>query len=115
MITQTRRMLVVDGDSEIRDVVEDLLFGHGFAVHQAADAMQAVREMRENDFDVLLCHFILLAPVRDQLSQSDPALQPPPRVVSMSASGSHAPSDQASANLSKPFTRRQLLKALRGR
>ena len=113
-MAQTSLVLVVDGDSEIRDVVEDLLFEQGFLVHQAADGDQAVREIRENTFDILLCHLSLLDTVREQLSRCAPALETPPRVVAMSASGAHAESDRASANLSKPFTRRQLLRALRG-
>ncbi len=113
-MAERRRVLVLDGDSEIRDVVEDLLFERNFAVRQAADVDQAVQEMQKGRFDVLLCHLALLESVRDHLSGCTPAVPPPPRVVAMSASGSRASSDRASANLSKPFTRRQLLEALRG-
>ena len=114
MEPRTQRLLVVDGDSEIRDVVEDLLFERGFSIHQAADATQAALEMQQNDFDVLLCHFTLLGSVLGQLCRSTNKTKTPPRIVAMSASGAQAPSEEASANLPKPFTRMQLLQALRG-
>jgi len=113
-MAETWRLLVVDEDSEIRDVVEDLLFERGFVVHQAADVEQAVREMRKSSFEVLLCHLTLLQSLRDHLSRCTPAILLPSRVVAMSASGARAASDRASANLSKPFTRQRLLDALRG-
>jgi CheY-like chemotaxis protein len=107
------RVLVVDGDAEVRDVVEDLLIDRGFEVHQAADEDEAVSELHTNTFDVLLCHLTLLRSGHEQLCRSVHEVQPNTRVVAMSASGAHARRDEASANLPKPFTRLQLLEALR--
>ena len=113
MTSRMCRVLVVDGDEEVRNVIEDLLIDRGFEVHQAANADEAVLELRGNPFDVLLCHLALLRSVRSGLNQRVRALHPTPRVVAMSASGTPARSDEANASLSKPFSRSQLLDALR--
>lgn len=107
------RVLVIDSDSEIRDVVEDLLFDRGFEVSQAADMNEAVLTLRDRTFDVLLCHLTLLRATGDPLSGVLRKLEPAPRIVAMSASGAHARDDEANASLSKPFTRSQLEKSLR--
>lgn len=113
MTLRVWRVLVVDADAEVRDVVEDLLFERGFEVRQAANAAEAVLELRANTFDVLLCHLPVLHSGHDPLRRRIREFQPTLRVVAMSATGARASSDEASVSLSKPFTRSQLLQALR--
>ena len=110
-----QRVLVVDSNAEVRNVIEDLLFDQGFTIRQAANADDALMALREDAPDVLLCHLTLLRSERGGLSRR--ALEPWPalRIVAMSASGGQARSDEASVSLSKPFTRSQLLEAIRPR
>ena len=115
MKARTWRVLVVDGDAEVREVVEDLLLDQGFEVRQAANADDALLELRANAFDVLLCHLTVLRSVHGRFRRSVHELQPVPRIVAMSAIGAQARSDEASASLSKPFTRSQLLETIRPR
>ena len=107
------RVLVADGDADVRHVVEDLLIGQGFEVRQAANADEAVLELRDGAFDVLLCHRELLRSGDGRVGLSAQELQPALRVVAMSAAGAQAGRDEADANLAKPFTRMQLVAALR--
>jgi len=107
------RVLVADSDADVRHVVEDLLIGQGFEVRQAANADEAVLELRDGVFDVLLCHRELLRSGDSRVGLSAQELQPALRVVAMSAGGAQAGRDEADANLAKPFTRMQLVAALR--
>ena len=54
------RLLVVDRESAVREVIEDLLVDHQIEVHQAADREQARRALAGSDFDALLCHLNIL-------------------------------------------------------
>jgi len=107
------KVLVVDGDVDVRSVVEDLLTDHGFEVRHAGSPEQAVLEMQREVFDILLCHLEMLEAGGGRLSQELQAREPKPRVVAMSASGYQAVSDEVDANLAKPFTRLELLATLR--
>ena len=115
MTPRAWRILVIEGDAEIRGMVEDLLFDEGFEVCKAKDADSALLELIENSFDVLLCNLSLLRLEDGRLSRHVHKLKPTPRVVAMSASGAQARSDEANGNLPKPFTRAQLLEAIRPR
>lgn len=107
------KVLVVDGDVDVRSVVEDLLADYGFEVRHAGSPEQAVLEMRREVFDILLCHLEMLYAADGRLTQEVRAREPKPRVVAMSAAGHQAASDEVDANLAKPFTRMQLLATLR--
>jgi DNA-binding NtrC family response regulator len=106
-------VLVADRDTDIRNVVEDLLLDYDFEVRQAANLDEAVRELRDGAIDVMLCHLELLRSGDGRLGRRAQELQPALRVVAMSAAGAQAESDEADANLAKPFTRSQLMAALR--
>jgi len=103
----------VDGDAEIRDVVQDLLSDEDFDVDQAANADDAVLALRRTAFQVMLCHLPLLRSRSGLLGRSARQLRPDMRIVAMTASGGRAKENEASANLAKPFGRAQLLDALR--
>lgn len=107
------RLLIVDGDADVRSVVEDLLCDRGFWVRQASSCEEAVLVLRVEVFDILLCHLDTLQERDGRLARQVRALEPRPRVVAMSARGREAMPDEADANLAKPFTRMQLLATLR--
>jgi DNA-binding NtrC family response regulator len=105
-------VLVVTDDEDIREVVEDLLVEEEWGVHQAANLQSALRELRSQRFDALLCHLRVLRAEEGRLIREARALQPGAHLVAMTASGPGAGSDEADANLAKPFTRAQLVEAL---
>ena len=105
-------VLVVTDDEDIREVVEDLLLDEDWRVHQAANLHNALRELRSHSFDALLCHLRVLRAEEGRLIREARALQPGAHLVAMTASGPGARSDEADANLAKPFTRAQLVEAL---
>lgn len=113
MASRRLRVLVVDGDAEIRDVVHDLLLDEDFDVEQASNVDDALLTLRRAGFSVLLCHLPLLRSRNGLLGRSARDLRPDMRIVAMTASGGRAGGDEANANLAKPFGRAQLLKALR--
>ena len=105
-------VLVITDDADIRELVEDLLLEEGWSVHQAASMQSALRELRSHRFDALLCHLRVLRAEKGRLIREVRALQPGAHLVAMTASGPGAGSDEADANLAKPFTRAQLVEAL---
>jgi DNA-binding NtrC family response regulator len=111
--SRTCRVLVADHDADVRNVVEDLLFDQDFEVRQAESTDDAVLELRQGAFDVVLCHLQLLRSGNGLLARCTRELQPALRVVAMSSAGAQARTDEADENLAKPFTRSQLLAALR--
>ncbi|MAG33519.1 MAG: hypothetical protein CL908_21795 [Deltaproteobacteria bacterium] len=106
-------VLVVDSDAEVRNVIDDLLFDQGFEVRLGATVEEALQELRGSRFDVLLCHLPLLRTEDEGFCHRLRELRPKSRVVAMSASGAQARGDEADASISKPFTRSQLVAALR--
>lgn len=106
-------MLVVDADADVRNVVEDLLAGQGFEVHQAANPDEALLTLRLQACDVLLAPLPMLRARGGCLSRRARELRPAPWVVAMSAAGMRARRYEADATLAKPFMRTQLLAALR--
>lgn len=113
MTTPTWSLLVADEDADVRSVVEELLLDRGFEVYQAASAAEAAGVLREMDFDTLLCHLELLRARGGRLGREARSLRPALWIVAMSASGGLATDHEAHANLAKPFSRAQLLAAVR--
>lgn len=106
------RVLVVDADRDLREMVADLLFDAKVEVLHAESVDAALRLLRGDPVDVLLCHLPLLRAGGGRLRRAAVALPAPPRLVAMSASGVRAPQGEVDANVAKPFTRSQLLAAL---
>jgi len=79
------RVLVVDDDEDVRQVISDRLEQVGFAVVQAYDALRALAEMRQRHFDVVVtdCNMPYLNGL-DFLRQCQLAW-PETRVIMMSA------------------------------
>jgi DNA-binding NtrC family response regulator len=105
-------VLVVDSDDDVRNVIEELLIDHGFQVRQAPSPYDAAVELRNAVFDALVCHLEMLRQEDECLARRARELRPGLKVIAMSAGGSRATSDEADANLAKPFTRAQLLAIL---
>ncbi len=48
------RILVVDDEAPIRDILEHCLGGHGYAVEQASDGVQALERLAGGDFELVV-------------------------------------------------------------
>ena len=46
-------ILIVDDNPEIREIIQILLTGEGFQVHEAANGTQALSQLKENIFDLI--------------------------------------------------------------
>jgi DNA-binding NtrC family response regulator len=52
-MTESRRVLVVDDEADLRHVVQEILGAEGYDVTTAASGSEALRLMRANHFDVV--------------------------------------------------------------
>jgi CheY-like chemotaxis protein len=106
------RLLVVDEDRDLREMVADLLLDSQVEVCEAQSADEALLRLRGERVDVLLCHLPILRAHGGRLLAGATSLPAPPRVIAMSASGLPQP-PEVDAHLARPFTRAQLVVALR--
>ena len=60
-----RRILVVDDEPEIREMLRESLSRAGYEVHQAPDGKQAIELLRKQTFDVVISD--ILMPEKDGL------------------------------------------------
>ena len=54
-----KTILVVDDESDIRDIVSGLLTNHGYQVVPAKDGSEAVRLLRKSDFDLMVLDIMM--------------------------------------------------------
>ncbi len=62
METETARILVVDDNPEIREIIQILLSGEGFAVREAGDGTGALRMLGEEEFDLIILDIMMPGP-----------------------------------------------------
>jgi CheY-like chemotaxis protein len=60
-----RRILVVDDEPQIRDMLHEALVRAGYEVHEASDGKQAIDMLRKQSFDVVISD--ILMPEKDGL------------------------------------------------
>lgn len=111
------RILVVDDESIVRDVVKAVLEGRGWNVSTASSGDDALRMQREHSgFDVVLLDLTMPglsgSATMSTLRRQDPSM----RVVLMSGfeaeTASHGEPQRASGFLQEPFTGAKLVSAL---
>jgi two-component system response regulator CpxR len=114
-----KRVLLVEDDHDLRDLVQDILEEEGYDVIPAAHGRQALeylRATRSNDDAPALLILDLIMPflngweVLDAIRE-DPSMQLP--IIVVSAFGDSKP-DGAAAYLRKPFSLLDLLDVVRG-
>ena len=116
------RVLVIDDNQDMRDVIGVILEGAGYAVELAADGEAGLRSQRKQPFDIVITDIFM--PNQDgietiaRLRNEYPAL----KLVAMSGGGSRTKGEGylftareigAHAVLAKPFDQEELLKAVR--
>src|SRR5205814_6677523 len=113
-----RSVLSVDDEEPIRQVLTEVLSGHGYVVRAAADGEEALRELAAHDYDAVVTDVRM--PRMDGLSlvRSVQQIAPDATVIVMSAYGSHELALQAMKAgaydyLGKPFRPDEVLLVLR--
>jgi two-component system, OmpR family, response regulator CpxR len=109
-----KRVLLVEDDLELRDILQDVLEDEGYDVIPAADGRQALEYLRNTstgDETPALLILDLMMPIVSgwqvlEAINEDPSLQMP--VIVVSASGRARP-DGVTAYLRKPFNLYELL------
>jgi DNA-binding response OmpR family regulator len=51
----SKKILVVDDEKMIRDLLKEYLVRLGYEIKEAADGEQAIKELGREDFDLLIC------------------------------------------------------------
>jgi CheY-like chemotaxis protein len=106
-MTKERPVLVVDDDSDIREVIAMALELHGFRVVTASDGVECMKHLREEE-EPLLVLLDLMMPrmngweVCEEMA-ADPALRHLPIIVLTGNSRVSAEELQAAAFLRKPI------------
>src|SRR5256886_12332531 len=113
-----RSILIVDEEEPIRQVLTEVLGGHGYLVRAAADGEEALRELAARDYDAIVTDVRM--PRMDGLSlvRAVQQVAPDATVIVMSAYGSHdlaieAMKAGAYDYLGKPFRPDEVLLVLR--
>ena len=112
------KLLVVDDDLHIRRLIGIYLRDAGFEVTEAATGEEGLQVAQSDKFDVVLVDLILPHYGGFRLCQKLKAAASPPRVVITTGDDSPqsrelAKESNADGFLAKPFTREELLAALR--
>lgn len=115
-----KRVLVVDDEEMIRKFLRIHLSKWGFEVREAGDGMQAVEEMSNDDFDLLICDIMM--PTMDGWQvlkevKSNPRTKDMP-VIFLTAKDRAADIVKGyelgvDYYITKPFTKAQLLEGLK--
>ena len=116
-----KKVLVVDDDAVIRAVLNYRLKGENYAVSLAVDGLDALRQISEDDFDLIILD--LLLPKKDGLKvlqriKNDPRTSDIPVIVLSALSGSsycdRATMSGADRYFAKPFSLHRLVAEVRG-
>lgn len=109
---RARRVLLVEDEEVVRDVVTMMLEQHGFEVVAVEDALEALSACRSGDrFDLLLTDLVMPSMNGVELAAAVREQAPTTRVVYMSG---YSAEDVVDSNprVQKPFTSGELLAAL---
>jgi CheY-like chemotaxis protein len=119
---QSRRILVVDDNADIRSSTKQLLEKLGYDVQTASEGAAAVRAHRERNVAIVLTDIFMAGTEGMETIATFKREWPDVRVVAMSGGGERAKMDYleaaaqvgADATLQKPFTLKALLAAIDG-
>ena len=53
------RVLIVDDESKIREVIREYAELEGFFVHEAGDGMEALELCKKNDYDIIIMDIMM--------------------------------------------------------
>ena len=81
----SKKILVVDDEKAIRSALKDILSFEGFEVEAAVDGVEAIKKIKENDYDCILCDIKM--PKMDGIEVLDQALELKPDIPFILISG----------------------------
>jgi YesN/AraC family two-component response regulator len=116
-----QRILIIDDESQIRSMLRLILERDGYAVSEAPDGVEGIRNFRETPADLIITDLIM--PNKDgigmiiELKKEFPAV----KIIAMSGGGLNRPEGYlrgaqklgAAFTLSKPINRHDLLRAVK--
>lgn len=108
-----RKVLVVDDEEDIRDIISDILVENSFEVEMASSALEALDKLKHGDFDLLLTDIEMPGIkghelIRKVVDEFNPA----PKMIIISAGISYLSKeikDLVQGELAKPFSEKDLL------
>lgn len=117
------RMIVIDDEPDLRNLLRLILESHGHQVEEAGDGREALSILRSRRFDVVITD--VLMPEEDGVSvmKKIPMLQPNAKVLAISGGGPTMPADWSlkmmsmfgvDAALHKPFDEEDLIETVDG-
>ena len=111
-----KRVLIADDEGGVRRLIVALLHRAGYSVHQAADGVEALAEMKKWRFDALMAEYTLPRLDGVRLLLLSRMMWPEIPVLLLSADLTELPPtlkrQSASALVSKPFDSQCLLQTL---
>jgi two-component system, cell cycle sensor histidine kinase and response regulator CckA len=104
-----RRILVVDDDATIRNILVQVLKLQGYDVQAATNGIEAFELCGDQSFDVLITDLMMPLMGGRELIEKARTVQPGMRVICLSASFSEAWLDLSVLFLPKPFSLRSIV------
>jgi DNA-binding response OmpR family regulator len=118
---KTNRILVVDDDATVRELLRVILEKEGYVVTEAADGKEAIRVFRRKPADLIVTDIIM--PEQEGLKTIFDLRREHPRtkIIAISGGGQYGLTDYLEAatafgadrTFAKPFDRGELVKAVR--
>ena len=115
------RILLVDDDKDVRDVLHSILLSSGYEVEAVGNGVEALEMFgKDSNFDIVITDIIM--PVKDGLETISEILERKPgtKIIAMSGGGRQGNVDfletaralGASLTFNKPFNLRELIKGI---
>ncbi|KAA3612755.1 MAG: response regulator [Planctomycetota bacterium] len=113
-------ILVVDDDSEIRDMLKQLLDFAGYTITLAGNGKEALEKLEEQDFQLMVTDIVMPDADGLEVIMNARKIRPELQIIAMSGGGHGSPDNYlklasafgADRALLKPFTPQELLDAV---
>lgn len=117
-VVTMRHILVVDDEQPIRELCARVLTRAGYRVTSAVDGVEAVRLVKDETFDLIVCDLRMPVVSGLEVLEAAKALRPAIAVVLITGFGTHemtarALQSGADTIVTKPFSPAELLDAVR--
>ncbi len=116
------RILVIDDDAAVRELICQILEGEGYAVQQAADGNEGLRLFRQNPHDLIITDMIMPGKDGVEVMMEMKELLPDVRILAISGGGRGMDANfnlefaidfGALRTLAKPFSRREMVDSVK--
>jgi len=112
------KILVVDDDRDLCDLIHEILSDEGYDVSKTYDGEDALKKLKEFDFDLLIIDHKLKGMTGISVIKQLMNMKTPPKILMISAYGTAETKEQASKNgvfefIDKPFEINKLTESVR--